>query len=51
MYVYVYYLSQSYASTLLFRSTIVRMQQWTKDDLALLNMTNEVDYDQDGKAS
>ena len=31
------------------RSTIVRMQQWTKDDLALLNMTNEVDYDQDGK--
>ena len=24
------------------------MQQWTKDDLALLNMTNEVDYDQDG---
>ena len=27
------------------------MQQWTKDDLALLNMTNEVDYDQDGKAS
>ena len=25
------------------------MQQWTKDDLSLLNMTNEVDYDQDGK--
>ena len=31
------------------RSTIVGMQQWTKDDLSLLNMTNEVDYDQDGK--
>ena len=30
------------------RSTIVGMQQWTKDDLSLLNMTNEVDYDQDG---
>lgn len=29
------------------RSTIVGMQQWTKDDLSLLNMTNEVDYDQD----
>jgi len=29
------------------RSTIVRMQQWTKDDLALLNMTDGVDYDQD----
>jgi kinesin family protein 2/24 len=29
------------------RTTIVGMQQWTKDDLSLLNMTNEVDYDQD----
>lgn len=29
------------------RSAIVGMQQWTKDDLGLLNMTNEVDYDQD----
>ena len=27
------------------------MQQWTKDDLSLLNMTNEVDYDQDGEFS
>ena len=25
------------------------MQQWTKADLSLFNMTNEVDYDQDGK--
>ena len=32
------------------RSTIVGMQQWTKDDLSLLNMTNEVDYDQEAYA-
>ena len=31
------------------RSAIAGMQQWTNEDMALLNMTNEVDYDQDGK--
>merc|ERR1712179_766676 len=29
------------------RATIQNMLKWTKDDLSLLNMTNEVDYDQD----
>ena len=27
------------------------MLRWTKDDASLLAMTNEVDYDQDGKCS
>merc|ERR1712079_345938 len=31
------------------RSSIQNMLRWTKDDAALLAMTNEVDYDQDGK--
>ena len=31
------------------RSLIVNMQQWASDDAALLAMTNEVDYDQDGE--
>jgi len=29
------------------RSSIQNMLRWTKDDAALLAMTNEVDYDQD----
>ena len=32
------------------RSSIQNMLRWTKDDAALLAMTNEVDYDQDGKS-
>ena len=31
------------------RASIQNMLQWTKEDAALLAMTNEVDYDQDGE--
>ena len=31
------------------RATIQNMLKWTKEDASLLAMTNEVDYDQDGK--
>lgn len=30
-------------------ATIENMQRWVQEDSALLNMTNEVDYDQDGE--
>ena len=33
------------------RASIQNMLQWTKEDAALLAMTNEVDYDQDGEKS
>jgi hypothetical protein len=31
------------------RATIQNMLKWTKEDASLLAMTNEVDYDQDGR--
>jgi hypothetical protein len=31
------------------RNLILQMQQWANDDASLLAVTNEVDYDQDGK--